>query len=260
MSHDLERIARVDIATGSRRRGPVVGRGASDIAAQGRSLYVTNLVSRTVQRRHASTGRLLARTPPLAGSPVRVVPGEGSLWVAERTTMPGGADSLVELDPRTLDQRRRIPLAQGVRALRTGGGAVWILSRRAREVARLDPPTGRIDKVVRLHEEGEDLAYAHGRLWIANRDDDTVTRMDAATGRSVTLAVPREPARIAARGNDVWVTSYLEGTLTRIDARRDRIIGTPVAVGVQPYGVAVTPDSVWVTSPGEDRLRQVATD
>jgi streptogramin lyase len=73
----------------------------------------------------------------------------------------------------------------------------------------------------------------------------------------VAIGVGGRPQGVAARGDQVWVTSYTDHSITRIDPRTSRRLGDPVAVALNPYAVAIGPDSVWVTCVGDDRVVRV---
>jgi DNA-binding beta-propeller fold protein YncE len=61
------------------------------------------------------------------------------------------------------------------------------------------------------------------------------------------VAIGKPPLRIAAGSEKIWVLSEPEGTLTRIDAETDRIMGAPIDLGKGVAAVAVGGGSVWVT-------------
>jgi YVTN family beta-propeller protein len=44
----------------------------------------------------------------------------------------------------------------------------------------------------------------------------------------------------------VWVTNYLDGTVSRIDPQRGRVVET-IKVGPNPDRIAAGEDGVWVT-------------
>ncbi len=61
------------------------------------------------------------------------------------------------------------------------------------------------------------------------------------------VAIGKPPLRIAAGSEKIWVLSEPEGTLTRIDAETDRVMGAPIDLGKGVAAVAVGGGSVWVT-------------
>jgi streptogramin lyase len=81
----------------------------------------------------------------------------------------------------------------------------------------------------------------------------------AGSGVSVAppVAVGKPPLRIAAGSERIWVLSEPEGTLTRIDAASDEILGVPLQLGVGVAAVAVGDGSVWVTDAKTGQLLRV---
>jgi streptogramin lyase len=71
------------------------------------------------------------------------------------------------------------------------------------------------------------------------------------------VAVGKPPLRIAAGSERIWVLSEPEGTLTRIDAESDEIIGAPLDLGVGAAAVAVGGGSVWVTDAKTGELLRI---
>ena len=46
----------------------------------------------------------------------------------------------------------------------------------------------------------------------------------------------------------MWVTNNGDNTVTRIDERTGRIVGSPIPVGDGPLGIAAGAGSVWVAN------------
>jgi len=53
------------------------------------------------------------------------------------------------------------------------------------------------------------------------------------------IKVGGRPLDIATGKDAVWVTSFTDGTVTRLDPRSGAAQGTPIKVGRHPRGVAV---------------------
>jgi serine/threonine-protein kinase len=71
------------------------------------------------------------------------------------------------------------------------------------------------------------------------------------------VAIGKPPLRIAAGSEKIWVLSEPEGTLTRIDAESDRIMGAPIDMGKGVAAVAVGGGSVWVTDARTGELLRI---
>jgi streptogramin lyase len=80
-------------------------------------------------------------------------------------------------------------------------------------------------------------------------------------GSGMSVAAPvvigKPPLRIAAGSEKIWVLSEPEGTLTRIDAETDEIIGAAIDLGQGVAAVAVGGGSVWVTDARTGELLRV---
>jgi DNA-binding beta-propeller fold protein YncE/predicted Ser/Thr protein kinase len=71
------------------------------------------------------------------------------------------------------------------------------------------------------------------------------------------VAIGTPPLRIAAGSEKIWVVSEGDGTLTRIDAATDRVVGSALPLGKGIAGVAVGGGSVWVTDARTGELLRV---
>jgi DNA-binding beta-propeller fold protein YncE len=71
------------------------------------------------------------------------------------------------------------------------------------------------------------------------------------------VAIGKPPLRIAAGSEKIWVLSEPEGTLTRIDAESDEVLGSPIDLGKGVAAVAVGGGSVWVTDAKTGELLRV---
>jgi len=74
---------------------------------------------------------------------------------------------------------------------------------------------------------------------------------------SAPVAIGQPPLRIAAGSEKIWVLSEPEGTLTRIDAETDEVLGAPIDLGVGVAAVAVGGGSVWVSDASTGELLRV---
>ena len=135
---------------------------------------------------------------------------------------------------------------------------MWIVNRGYSTVSRFDPRAGKLDKrvIIGAPKLGS-IAHGAGAIWVVVPAQDTVVRIDDKTGKQVSIGVGRRPTGIAARGEAmIWVTSFIDHTLpARIDPKTNRTVGKPVPVPLNPYALAVTADSVWLTAVGRGRDR-----
>ena len=96
------------------------------------------------------------------------------------------------------------------------------------------------------------LFTLNGRFaYIANYAAGTVNIIDTATYRVKTITTGAGPRRLAISpaGDRVFVTNYLDNSVSVIDTRT-RTLSATIPVGVNPRGIATTPsgDAIYVTN------------
>jgi DNA-binding beta-propeller fold protein YncE len=72
-------------------------------------------------------------------------------------------------------------------------------------VGFIDAKSGRVTKSYPVGREPSSLAVADDSLWVASYRDQLVTRIDRATGHSVTIPVGGHPTGLTAHHGTVWV-------------------------------------------------------
>ncbi len=176
--------------------------------------------------------------PPGAGGPVRTV----------------AAPAPEVGDPR--------PVGASPSALAVGFGAVWVASRNAGTVTRVDARTGVPALSAAfpqpLETGGGPLAIAtgEGAVWVAAADG-TITRIDPVRGGAREVARVVDPGGVAVGAGGVWVTSRERGTVSRLDPRTGAPTGEPIRVGPRPGDVAVGAGSVWVANTADATVSRV---
>jgi streptogramin lyase len=71
------------------------------------------------------------------------------------------------------------------------------------------------------------------------------------------IPVGRAPLRVTAASDAIWVTSELDGTLTRLDPESGEPVGLPLRLGAGISGVAVGDGAVWVSDPPHGTVLRV---
>ena len=98
-------------------------------------------------------------------------------------------------------------------------------------ISRIDPASDLVISTMTLGDPGAALPIAiaigdDGDLWVARQKWDAsnapiagdVVRVDPGSGQvRATVAVGRNPADIAVCAGSVWITNFLDTTITRID-------------------------------------------
>jgi DNA-binding beta-propeller fold protein YncE len=74
---------------------------------------------------------------------------------------------------------------------------------------------------------------------------------------SAPIAVGRPPLRLAVSPEAVWVTSALDGTLSRVDPETSAVTGRPLRLEKGIAGVTTGAGSIWVSSPRRGEVLRV---
>jgi hypothetical protein len=256
ISHSRPRVARLDPKSG-RRRGdqPLVGRGASSIAAHRDTIWVAVPRRGEVVRVNARSGHVEERITPSL-SPVRVAVGASGLWVLGRAAAPDSPDVLLHYDRAGEPLLHQIPFRSGLAAIALGGHAVWLALEREPRIVRLSL-SARREIGITLTGAASALAWGGGYLWASVAESDAVARVDPTRGQAVTTAVGRSPAQIAVAGGRVFVASNTDHTVVVLDPENPRKARESLPVPLNPYAVAAGAGHVWVTGVGENTLTRI---
>jgi streptogramin lyase/predicted Ser/Thr protein kinase len=223
--------------------------GTTSVAAGFGSLWVTNGDQARVVRIDPVSGHVQGDRVVGSGVAVVVVAGEGSIWVgrrALRSTDP--ASSIVKIDPRGGDTKEILFGQEGIGDITTGGGFVWVPNRRRNRLSRIDPSSG-ARKSTPIGLGKHRVAYGAGQVWVTNYDDGTISQNNRSLTNAATDALNvRGPLDLVVSGNTVWVASYLDDSVVRLDARTGKAIGEPIAVGRNPFAIVAHGQHVWVTN------------
>ena len=132
----------------------------------------------------------------------------------------------MEIDPTSFRVVRRIAVGAFPTALLFQGGALWVgFGRDATDVARVDPASGRIERIaVGVKAPSHFLATSNG-IWLTN-DGDALVHLDPATrtvlgtthfGRTLV-----QPA--VARDGTLWVPDKEVDTIFRVNPATGRVL------------------------------------
>src|SRR5207249_12031046 len=123
----------------------------------------------------------------------------------------------------------------------------------------LDRQTGRVAKRVDLGDVSPGYAVAGGgAVWITNFGGTSVTRVDPRSGRVLgTTTLGTHPLGIAFGYGSAWITNLDGASVSRVDARSGRVLATVPVPGGELQGVAVGLGRVWVASVASDTIWEV---
>lgn len=192
---------------------------------------------------------------PVGGRPAGPAVGEGSVWVGNRDD-----NTLLRIDPRSLDVVRTIGLSVVPTDVEVGAGSVWILSDQA--LLRVDPAINKVVGSIRLPRGSgrgwSRLAVVPNGVVVCSCGVDgppgAVIRVNADVTSFVT--VRRSPVWEIAYGEGaLWaITGWEQDTIERIDPKtnavveRIRLAGIGEAHGWR-YRMVVGAGAIWVSAP-----------
>jgi len=234
--------------------GASIGVGGAPVAVAvgGGSVWVIDAARGTLSAIDARTRRVKRHQVQVSGGPFAVAVGEGAVWVA------CGDGTIRAFDVRHARPVGRAAHVRGANGLAAGAGGVWVTSRLARTLTRIDPLTHRTGRPIRVGAGPADVAVGAGSVWVANADGGSVTRVDPRTGRpDRPIAVGGRQVRGLAVGEGgVWVARATgvdadRTQVVRIDSHDRKVHGRPIGVtGAVPLDIAAGAGSVWITDVG----------
>jgi class 3 adenylate cyclase len=152
--------------------------------------------------------------------------------------------------------RRRATIAAVVAALVTVGAVGLVLATRespsavptVNSVVGVDPKTGAVRVIIPVDEGPTSIVAAGDQLWVASFEGRSVTHIDAKTMKRIgTEESLGRPTGITYDRGHVWVSDLFADAIYVIDAERGRRL--PSITGIQgPESIAFGFDSLWVAS------------
>jgi streptogramin lyase len=231
------------------------------LAGAGTTIWTIGSKGSQASQVDAATAHPTAHTVDLPSVPYDVAVGEGAAWVAANPPGARGNGQLIELDPlsgRIRTVQARASLLVGVA---TGHHAVWILEESRGLLRRLSPQALTTVAEIPVGATSSSVVVADARaVWVANGEAGRLLRIDPRSNRVVKeIAVrPSDDVGLAAGGGAVWWIDKPRGTVSRIDTEDDRLVGSPLRVGGQLGGAAVSGHTLWVakqSAPSVARIR-----
>jgi YVTN family beta-propeller protein len=233
-----------------------VGHEPESIASTDDAIWVANAGDRTVSKLDLDTRQ------------VRVV-GGGSVAHALASSLSGDVwlssfeDPVVTLiasdgEPAGdafASSAPQVRLPGSAEGLAVGGGYLWVTSPSDSggrdSLSWIDLGTRRLVSSVGVGSLPLYMTFGYGAAWVANYKGDSISVVRPGSARAETIPVPAGPLGIAAGADAVWVVSFWDREVARIDPETRRVLRR-IPVGDGPLAVAVGGGSVWVTN-REDR-------
>jgi streptogramin lyase len=94
-----------------------------------------------------------------------------------------------------------------------------------------------------------DVASGFGSIWVSSGPGGTVTRIDPKTGAHVATILLGAAASVFAVSPDaIWVTSYQDVMVMKIDPSSNQVVGSVNPGGKGPLGIAYFDGYIWVAN------------
>jgi YVTN family beta-propeller protein len=124
-------------------------------------------------------------------------------------------------------------------------------------VGVIDPSGNDIVGGVRVGDTPSAVAVGDGQVWVASFGDQTVSRLDPITHEvRTTKGISGTPSDVAIAEGVLWIANQFEGKLDRIDLRTGDQLSS-IDVGSGVKSVAVGEGAVWVPSPSDGTLLRI---
>jgi YVTN family beta-propeller protein len=247
-------------------RGVPVGRAPNAIARRGGSIWVASLGRLsgntagadygTVYRVNRATARITGRVHPAGGG------GPHALGLTRGAVWAATYLGIARIDPSSVRRVSFLGVGRFPKAIATAAGRVWVTRAtpfgKKGALVSVEPDTSRrVGRPITLGRAPTAVAAGPGGLWVVDELDGTATRVDPRRRRIVArVNVGRMPTAVAVSAGSVWVANTGDGTVSRIDTRNDRVAGT-FRVGPAPRGVTVGAGAVWVATTGDGKVRRI---
>lgn len=190
----------------------------------------------------------------VGGDPGAMTVGDGAVWVGSREDR-----TIVRIDPATHRIEQTYGLAYTPQRIAVARSTVAVANGFSGTVSTIDTHLSFISQPRRLRgpTRGQVAMVGSPReLWLGFQDG-TVGAFDPETlVERASVSGRGQPGEMAFGGGKLWMTQILNANLTRISARRVKLVGTTHIEGGEPY-VAFGAGAVWVVSGGNNRLWRI---
>jgi DNA-binding SARP family transcriptional activator/ABC-type transport system substrate-binding protein len=161
-----------------------------------------------------------------------------------------GRRDLVRFDPKLGREVERYRLVNreypnGLVGLAAGAGSLWVASKEAGEVLRVNPANGHVQARIAMKSPWS-LAYDSRAVWAVS-DQGGLRRIDASTNSVTAVApVPGPLSWVAAGGGFAWTANESKGTVYKVD-QTGEIVAT-YRTGDGARSVSFANGTLWVAN------------
>jgi YVTN family beta-propeller protein len=186
----------------------------------------------------------------------------GIVRVGRDLFVTGRQPYVTRIDAETGEETGKHPkVGNDINALVAFGGAVWMTLGFDREVARLDPRSGKVEQRVALANRPVRLAVDESGLWVGTEIEGgdgagQLLRYDLAGHLIQTITVPEGVGALAAADGVIWVVKDRTNKLARMKPGATSLSDwstLPSAVASMRYAGGY----LWVTLDDEDAIARI---
>jgi virginiamycin B lyase len=208
-------LAKVDLATGKLTVFDVAPAAAEGgVAVSGDSVWLVTDKQGALARIDSRDGhvRQTVKTPPGSYNPAYA---DGRIYLSR---VEGAA--LTTIDAATGAILATTPTGPNPRFLSAARDAVWTLNQGDGSLTRVGARDHKASAAIALGTPGHggDIAYRDGRVW-TTMSKTPLTVTDARTGAVLRQWTGPGGDSLAVAGDDIWLTDYKGGTLTRYSVK-----------------------------------------
>jgi streptogramin lyase len=222
------------------------------------SVWIPSTQAGTVTRLDALTGELVTKIATSRGSPTTnnyfdsLAASSNAIWEASDA---GGF--VTHIDPATNSIVGGLSVFGRPSGIAIGAGSVWVSLLDGSSVLRIDPAKNEIQAQIDTGETNG-ITFANGSVWAVSGTSPSVFRIDPATNTVVQTIGIRSDAHViggayelwwAAGGSSgVWVANQQQDVVTHLDTNGKVVAQIPLAIGFQPYSIAVDGNFAWAVN------------
>ncbi|MCK4814571.1 carboxypeptidase regulatory-like domain-containing protein, partial [bacterium] len=264
-------VSLIDLATAAVMGTIVVGQHPYDLAANPvkDEVYCVNKDNDTItviDSTQADPEQAVIGTLNTADAPVRclVSPDGKYLFVS---CVGAGADSITVIDLDAGSEIEGSPIFVGTdpQGMAIANNKLYVANEWDNNVSVIDIDPASSNRWLKLAynitvgDSPEDLATNQDGsfVYVVNSGSDTVSVIDTATDQVInSLTVGDYPFHMAASGNMLYVTNYIDGNISMINMNTNTVLSTTFGVGNYPQGIAVTADgeTIYVVNNGSESV------
>ena len=147
------------------------------------------------------------------GSVERIVPGFGLAWVSNQD------GTVSTLDPASMALvGRPIGVGRDTDGIAAGTDGMWVVSFYASLLAKVDPATRRVVRVIPLDSHGAGVLAGQGAVWATSYERGTLWKIDERTGTVLVRYRTGSSARaLLEAAGSIWILDQADGAVSRLN-------------------------------------------